>query len=101
MDLAAVAFTVLAAAAAAVVAIVVGSRRGLDQAEERADRETAQTVAAMERRLAVLTADLADARSEVDRLRSEVARLRTELAEEKAGNRVMAEAFRAQQGDGR
>lgn len=66
--------------AAAVVAIVVGSRKGLADVEARSDAEMARLVDALEGRVKVLTDDLAYANTQVDRLRDEVKRLSGEIA---------------------
>lgn len=66
---------------AAVIAVVIGSRKGIADIEARTDAEMARLVEALEGRVKVLTEALAQANRQVEVLRSEVHGLRVEVAE--------------------
>lgn len=66
---------------AAVIAVVIGSRKGIADIEARTDAEMARLVEALEGRVKVLTEALAQANRQVEVLRSEVHGLRAEVAE--------------------
>lgn len=66
---------------AAIIAVVIGSRKGIADIEARTDAEMARLVEALEGRVKVLTEALAQANRQVEVLRSEVHGLRAEVAE--------------------
>lgn len=77
--------------AAAVIAIIIGSRKGLADVEARTDAEMTRLVDALEKRIAVLEHSLAEAKQkaeaqeqEITSLRAEIVKLRTDLMLERA-----------------
>ena len=98
MDPITVLISVGSAAVAGLVVIVVGSKRGLVALDDKADKETARLIAALEGRVKVLLEELASARADINRLvsettsmRSELVTLRAELAMERAISRRLVE----------
>lgn len=67
----------------AVVIIVVGTRRGLRQVDEAADRETAKLLAAQAARITFLEAENARLVAQVETLTRGMAELKADLAVEK------------------
>jgi uncharacterized coiled-coil protein SlyX len=67
--------------AAAIVAIVVGSRKGLADVEARTDAEMARLVAALEGRIKVLEADLATANQQIGQLTAKITEQGVEITQ--------------------
>lgn len=70
--------------AAVIVAAFVGGRKGLADVEARSDAEMARLVTALEGRIKVLTAELAEAQAQIQTMRAEIETLRKQTADLKA-----------------
>lgn len=68
---------------AAAVALLVGRRRGIDQVEDRADGEIKRLVDAQTARLALLEAENKELKARVAALTADLAQVRSELDIEK------------------
>lgn len=68
---------------AAAVAVLVGRRRGIDQVEDRADGEIKRLVDAQTARLALLEAENKELKARVAALTADLAQVRSELDIEK------------------
>lgn len=88
-------------AVAAVVAVVVGRRRGIDQVEDRADGEIKRLVDAQAARLSLLEAENAELKTRVAGLTAELAQVRSELDIEKRVTARQRERERMAEADGR
>lgn len=88
-------------AVAAVVAVIVGRRRGIDQVEDRADSEIKRLVDAQAARLALLEAENAELKARVAVLTADLAQVRTELDIEKRVTQRQRERERMAEADGR
>ena len=88
-------------AAAAVTAVVVGRRRGIDQVEDRADGEIKRLVDAQHDRLSLLEAENVELKARVASLTAELAQVRSELDIEKRVTQRQRERERLAEADGR
>lgn len=88
-------------AVAAVVAVVVGRRRGIDQVEDRADGEIKRLVDAQSARLSLLEAENVELKARVASLTAELAQVRSELDIEKRVTQRQRERERLAEADGR
>jgi hypothetical protein len=88
-------------AVAAVVAVVVGRRRGIDQVEDRADSEIKRLVDAQAARLSLLEAENAELKTRVAGLTAELAQVRSELDIEKRVTARQRERERMAEADGK
>jgi hypothetical protein len=81
----------IVAGVTAIVAVYVGSKRGVDQVDERADTETRRLVEAQAARLLLLERSNQEQAAEIGALKSKVATLEAELRMERAITRRMRE----------
>lgn len=88
-------------AVAAVVAVIVGRRRGIDQVEDRADGEIKRLVDAQSARLSLLEAENVELKARVASLTAELAQVRSELDIEKRVTARQRERERMAEADGR
>lgn len=88
-------------AVAAVVAIAVGRRRGIQQVEDRADSEIKRLVDAQAARLALLEAENTELKARVAALTADLAQVRSELDIEKRVTQRQRERERIAEADGR
>lgn len=88
-------------AVAAVVAVVVGRRRGIDQVEDRAQGEIKRLVDAQSARLSLLEAENVELKARVASLTAELAQVRSELDIEKRVTARQRERERLAEADGR
>lgn len=88
-------------AVAAVVAVIVGRRRGIDQVEDRADGEIKRLVDAQSARLSLLEAENVELKARVASLTAELAQVRSELDIEKRVTQRQRERERLAEADGR
>jgi len=88
-------------AVAAVVAVIVGRRRGIDQVEDRADSEIKRLVDAQAARLALLEAENTELKARVAALTADLAQVRSELDIEKRVTQRQRERERMAEADGR
>lgn len=88
-------------AVAAVVAVVVGRRRGIDQVEDRADGEIKRLVDAQSARLSLLEAENVELKARVASLTAELAQVRSELDIEKRVTQRQRERERLAEADGK
>ena len=88
-------------AVAAVVAVIVGRRRGIDQVEDRADSEIKRLVDAQAARPALLEAENTELKARVAALTADLAQVRSELDIEKRVTQRQRERERMAEADGR
>lgn len=88
-------------AVAAVVAVIVGRRRGIDQVEDRAQGEIKRLVDAQSARLSLLEAENVELKARVASLTAELAQVRSELDIEKRVTARQRERERLAEADGR
>lgn len=94
-------YSVIAVAVAAITAVIVGRKRGLDQASRRADEVSDRLKDDLTRRVGMLEADNQRLTEQVKQLVAQVAALTHDLTVSDAEVRRLSAALAATGGDGR